>query len=103
MRRPELKERLLENEIFAALDDEVLDELLRATEVEKFHPGQRILLEGEPSEHLFSLLSGVVGVFYSSPEGADVLVKIFSPPAVLGEMEIVYGQARQEYVEAFEK
>lgn len=31
-----------------------------------------------------------------------MLVKIFGAPAVFGEMELVHGQPRQEYVEAFE-
>lgn len=65
-----------------------------------FEPGERILEERDPSEHLYALLQGVVGVFYSSPEGISVLVKVFDGPALFGEMELPFRVPRMEYVEA---
>ena len=102
MKRAELVEHLRRNEIFARTGAEKLDHLAALAEVVSYDKEQRILEEGDASEHLFVLIKGVVGVFYSSEDGVDVLVKIFGAPAVFGEMELIFGQPRQEYVECFE-
>ena len=102
MKRAELLHHLRRNEIFASTAADTLDHLAALAEVVTYDKEQRILEEGDPSEHLFVLIKGVVGVFYSSEDGVDVLVKIFGAPAVFGEMELIFGQPRQEYVECFE-
>jgi len=102
MKRSELLEHLRENEIFAKARLEKVEALVGLAEVLTFDKEQRILEEGDNSEHLFVLIKGIVGVFYSSENGVDVLVKIFGAPAVFGEMELIFGQPRQEYVECFE-
>ncbi|HEY1097407.1 MAG TPA: Crp/Fnr family transcriptional regulator [Myxococcota bacterium] len=102
MKRDELLGHLRRNEIFAGVDDARLGRLVDVAEVLTFDKDGRILEEGDASEHLFVLIKGVVGVFYSSADGVDVLVKIFGAPAVFGEMELIFGQPRQEYVECFE-
>jgi CRP/FNR family transcriptional regulator len=102
MKRPELLEYLRHNEIFAKAAPEKVEALAALAEVLTFEKEQRILEEGDDSAHLFVLIKGIVGVFYSSEDGVDVLVKIFGAPAVFGEMELIFGQPRQEYVECFE-
>jgi CRP/FNR family cyclic AMP-dependent transcriptional regulator len=102
MKRDELLGHLRRNGIFADVDEGRLTQLAQVAEVLTFEKEGRILEEGDSSEHLFVLISGVVGVFYSSADGVDVLVKIFGAPAVFGEMELIFGQPRQEYVECFE-
>lgn len=64
-----------------------------------FEAGRRILDERDPSRHMFALLEGLVGVFYSSAEGTEVMVKVFGGPALFGEMELPFGLPRMEYVE----
>jgi CRP-like cAMP-binding protein len=102
MKRDELLAHLRKNEIFKRTKDADLGRLADLAEVFVVPKDGRILEEGDPSEHLFVLVQGVVGVFYSSPDGVDVLVKVFGAPAVFGEMELIFGQPRQEYVECFE-
>jgi CRP-like cAMP-binding protein len=99
---PDLLSQLRQNAVFASAAAEDLARFGQLAEVVEVGAGDRILDEGDASGHVFVLLSGVVGVFYSSPDGVDVLVKIFGPPAVFGEMELFFGQPRQEYVECFE-
>lgn len=65
-----------------------------------FETGERILEERDPSEHMYALLEGAAGVFYSSDEGIAVLVKVFDGPALFGEMELPFHIPRMEYVEA---
>jgi CRP-like cAMP-binding protein len=102
MKREELVTHLRKNAIFASTASSTLERLAGLADVLRLEKDARILNEGDASEHLFVLLSGVVGVFYSSEDGVDVLVKIFGAPAVFGEMELIFGQPRQEYVECFE-
>ncbi len=102
MKRADLVEHLRHNEIFAKASLEKVEALAALAEVVTYAKDDRILEEGDASEHLFVLIKGVVGVFYSSEDGVDVLVKIFGAPAVFGEMELIFGQPRQEYVECFE-
>jgi CRP-like cAMP-binding protein len=102
MRPQELEPSLLKNRVFARMQPAFFKALVQTAEVMEVSRGDRVLEESDPSQHLYALTHGVVGVFYSSNAGADVLVKIFGAPAVFGEMELVHGQPRQEYVEAFE-
>ncbi len=102
MRVQDLEPALLQNRVFARMVPAHFKALLATAEVMEVARGERVLEEADPSQHLYALTHGVVGVFYSSTAGADVLVKIFGAPAVFGEMELVHGQPRQEYVEAFE-
>ncbi|MDP2345372.1 MAG: Crp/Fnr family transcriptional regulator [Deltaproteobacteria bacterium] len=102
MKREDLIAHLRRNEIFATASAEKVEKLANLAELLTFDKEGRILEEGDASEHLFVLVKGVVGVFYSSEDGVDVLVKIFGAPAVFGEMELIFGQPRQEYVECFE-
>ncbi len=68
-------------------------------EILSYAPGDRILEERDPSEHMYALLEGLVGVFYSSDEGISVLVKVFGGPALFGEMELPFRIPRMEHVE----
>ncbi len=88
--------------IFEDSDPDQLSILARHGQVRDYARGEFLLVENEASEHLFVLLSGTVGVFYTAPGGESVLVKIFGAPAVFGEMELLTDLDRLEQVEAFE-
>lgn len=88
--------------LFARAKPARLDVLARTATVRRHKRGDQLVVEGEPSEHLFVLTEGIVGVFYSNERGGSVLVKIFGAPAVFGEMELLTGLPRLELVEAFE-
>jgi CRP/FNR family cyclic AMP-dependent transcriptional regulator len=103
MTREELLALLRQTTVFAPMAAATLDRLAGLSVVARHEQGERILDEGDASEDLFVLLQGVVGVFYSSEDGVDVLVKIFGAPAAFGEMELIFRQPRQEYVECFER
>ena len=47
---------------------------------------------------VFALLDGQVRVYLVSPEGAEVVVKLFGAPALFGEAEALGGVPYQEYV-----
>ena len=80
--------------LFAELDEASLTELSAQATARKFGAGDVLLEEGDPSEELFILVEGTVGVFYSHHGGESVLVKIFGAPAAFGEMELLSGLPR---------
>lgn len=88
--------------IFARAAPERLERLADVAQVRRHARGEHLLAEDDPSEHLFVLAEGVVGVFYSNERGGSVLVKILGAPSVFGEMELLSGLNRLELVEAFE-
>src|SRR5688500_6444269 len=55
-----------------------------------------LLKESEPAEHVFFLLTGSVRVFHRSPEGVELLLKLFRAPVMFGEMEVI---ARRPFLE----
>lgn len=65
--------------------------------------GEIILEEGAAPEHLFVLLFGSVKVFYRSPHGVELVAKVFSAPAVFGEMEVMAGIPHLESVACLER
>ena len=92
---------LADNPVLAQAGARTLDVLAAHSEARAWQRGERLLEEGAASDACFALVRGTVGVFYSSNDGVDVLVKIFGAPAIFGEMELLWGLPRLEYVEAF--
>lgn len=92
----------LELPVFSTTDAATRDRLFASARVVEVDPGESILNESSASTHLFALMHGTAGVFYTSGEGVSVLVKIFGAPAVFGEMELLAELDRLESVEAFE-
>lgn len=101
MSRPQ-PEELRRFPLFASASEVDLSALARATFRRPLPTHARLISEGEESREVYLLESGKVGVFYSSPDGTAVLVKVFSAPSFFGEMEAFFRRRRQEYVEAFE-
>lgn len=100
-RTPALLARLRENPVLAQGSDAGLRALAERADVLSFGVGERILDEGGEPDALYAMLEGTVGVFYSSEDGVDVLVKVFGAPSIFGEMEMLWKLPRLEYVETF--
>lgn len=71
------------------------DTLLERARVVSFAPGEALSREGDPADYWF-LCAGSTRVFYRSPLGTEVTVKLFSAPAAWGEMEVLTHQAHME-------
>lgn len=71
------------------------DTVLERGRVVSFAPGEALSREGEPAEYWF-LCVGSTRVFYRSPLGIEVTVKLFSAPAAWGEMEVLTHQPHME-------
>ncbi|MBI3178130.1 MAG: Crp/Fnr family transcriptional regulator, partial [Deltaproteobacteria bacterium] len=92
---------LADNPVLAHAGTRTIEVLAAHSEARAWQRGERLLDEGAASDACFALVRGTVGVFYSSTDGVAVLVKIFGAPAIFGEMELLWGLPRLEYVEAF--
>lgn len=53
----------------------------------------------EAPQAFYVLLSGVARVFYTAPDGRRMMAKLFTAPAVFGEMELLVGRTRLETVD----
>lgn len=63
-------------------------------------PAERLVIEEQDEPRFFFLCSGSVEVSYTSTEGNGMTPKIFSAPAVFGEVECITGNPMRESVRA---
>jgi CRP-like cAMP-binding protein len=93
---------LAQNPVFAQLDKQVRADLYRRCQRKSFASATLVLQEQQSADHVYALLSGSVRVFHSSDTGGEVLLKIFKPPAIFGEMEAIAGLSFLENVRTLE-
>jgi CRP/FNR family cyclic AMP-dependent transcriptional regulator len=70
------------------LPGEVLDELMRGTVRTKIPAGSLMHREGETARHLYLVVSGVVRVFVTSPDGRMMTVRYCRPGGLIGAMSL---------------
>lgn len=88
-RPPRAARPLAKNPIFAPLTSSQLEILAARSVLRHFDARETVLVEGDDPDHVYALTAGSVRVFHASPSGLEVIVKIFRPPAVFGEMEVI--------------
>jgi CRP-like cAMP-binding protein len=89
---------LREHPVFGLASVEARATLLAASTLRTYRDGDRVLSEGDPADRVFALLDGAVRVFHMSPEGAEVVLKLFRAPALFGEAEAFAGGHYVEHV-----
>ncbi|MCC6746653.1 MAG: Crp/Fnr family transcriptional regulator [Deltaproteobacteria bacterium] len=100
--RPPFGDPLRGNPVFSALDAEARRRLSAQGKVRLYASGERILQEGDAADWFYVLLAGSVRVYHLDDDGLEVLAKLFGPPAVFGEMELLAGLRHLEHVSALE-
>lgn len=93
----------LAHPVFEGVEREVVEQILARAVERTFDPTAYVLMEDHPDVAFFVLLKGSVKVLYRSPEGLEVVVKLFRAPAVFGEMECLTGVPYLETVQALER
>lgn len=88
--------------LLAGCDDDARAAVLAAGRVQVFAPGDVLSREGDVADY-WLLCAGSVRVFYRSPSGAEVTVKLFAAPAAWAEMEVLTGQPHMEDCAAVER
>jgi len=94
---------LRQNAVFNRASDAALEQLVSRSSLMRYGPGDVVLRENEPAQRVFALLEGRVRVYLVSPNGDEVVAKLFGAPAIFGEAEALGGFPYQEYVNAIEE
>jgi CRP-like cAMP-binding protein len=76
---------------FARLDATLLTELAGQIHQRKYKAGEVILLEGEPCEGLYFVISGRVKVFKVSGEGKEQVLRILGPGRTFNDVPVFDG------------
>ncbi len=73
---------------FNALPEEDRRQLAAVTEVKSFAAGERIFSEADPSEFLYTIVSGRAKVFKMTPSGKDIILGVFGSGDPLGSVAV---------------
>ena len=85
--------------LFTDLSPSQVQHLIRICNSKTYQQDDQICADGTPSDELYILLSGKLGIF--APDGAQVA--IMQPVTTVGEMGIITKQARSASVRALER
>lgn len=76
---------------FAWLPDNLRAKVEPHVTVRKLAPGEMLVTEGEPSQTIFVVKSGLIGVLLEKPSGGSWLVRCCFPGWLLGESSVLGG------------
>jgi CRP-like cAMP-binding protein len=82
--------------ILQGLDAAALDAIAARALWKSYDAGTVLTRDGEPAWAYWLLLGGSVRVFYRSPEGLEVTVKLFAAPAAWAEMQVLHSYIHTE-------
>lgn len=77
-----------------------VDALATAAHTRRLARGQILFVEGEPTDHLYLIVSGRVRVVVTSPNGDVLVLAVLEPGDTLGELSILDGGPRSAGAEA---
>lgn len=100
--KPSDRDRLRQISLFAALPDEVLDQLLSDTWTRKYPSGQILTTEGDPGDSLLIIESGVVRIVRWGPVGQEIVLATVGAPQAIGELALIDGAPRSATIVAHE-
>jgi CRP-like cAMP-binding protein len=87
--------RLLANcMLFRGLVENERDAVVARARIRHFAAGETIFLMGSPGDSMMAVLSGQVRISVPSPEGREILLAIFQPGEVFGEIALLDGKER---------
>lgn len=97
-----LRETLRRLPYFSELDSGVIAELSRRVRQRLYRPGDQILLEGEPSQGFYFVITGRVKVFKVSARGKEQVLRVLGPGRTFNDVPLFDGGPNPASVEAFE-
>jgi len=87
--------RLLANcMLFRGLVENERDAVVARARLRHFAAGDTIFLMGSPGDSMMAVLTGQVRISVPSPEGREILLAIFQPGEVFGEIALLDGKER---------
>ena len=88
--------------LFASLDEDALDALLRVTGTRRLAGGQVLFRKGDAGRQLFGVLEGRLKIFASGSDGKEVVFGLADPGEVIGEIALLDANPRSATVVALE-
>ena len=88
--------KLRSHPLLAGLSAQGVAEIADACVGKRFAAGEVLTREGEAAWAYWFLIEGSVRVFYTSPDGVEVTVKLFAAPAAWAEMQVLHGWVHTE-------
>ena len=88
-----LDDILRRTSIFRRLSPEDRQRLASVASVRTYDKGATLFLEGDASDELYTVVSGRVKVFKSTPRGTDVILEIFGPGDPVGAVAVYESRA----------
>ncbi len=85
---------LSQNYLFEGIPRSDIIKLADRVQTRVYQKKQPIFAMGDPGDCMMAVLSGQIGIRLYSPEGRDVLLAIFGPGAVFGEIAMIDGGER---------
>ena len=87
--------RLLANCIlFRGLVENERDAVVARARLRHFAAGETIFLMGSPGDSMMAVLTGQIRISVPSPEGREIVLAIFQPGEVFGEIALLDGKER---------
>jgi len=86
-------ETLRRTTIFRRLSGDDRQRLAGAATLRSYDRGAVLFNEGDPSDELFTVVSGRVKVFKTTPRGTDVILEIFGPGDPVGAVAVYESRA----------
>jgi len=84
--------------LFRVLGEEGVTAAARAGLCRTYAPGQLICYQGDPGEHLYAVLLGLVKVVFTSERGDEMVLNIMGPGETFGELALLDGSPRSASV-----
>jgi CRP-like cAMP-binding protein len=84
----ETEDALRRSAIFRRLTPEDRQRLVGVASVRAFDKGSLLFSEGEPSEFLYTVVTGRVKVFKTTARGSDVILELFGPGDPVGAVAV---------------
>src|SRR6185369_1634281 len=83
-----LDEILRRATIFRRLTADDRQRLTAVSSVRAYDKGALLFSEGDPSDHLYTIVNGRVKVFKTTPRGTDIILEIFGPGDPVGAVAV---------------
>ena len=85
---------LAEIPLFQALSQEGIVAAARAGLSRTYAPGQIICYQGDPGDHLYVVIEGLVKIVFASERGDEMVLNILGPEEIFGELALLDGSPR---------
>ncbi|MCB2054351.1 MAG: Crp/Fnr family transcriptional regulator [Geminicoccaceae bacterium] len=93
-RQEEIRDSLADSDVFGALYDEELDELIRFGGTATYPTGKTVFQRGDPGDSLMIVLSGRVKISNLSIDGKEAVLNFIEPGQCFGEVAMLDGKMR---------